>query len=496
MFIARAESTAKKESSVLIENVTVISSDTKNTRIFKGYVLVHGKRIVYVGKKKPKVTRNATIIDGENKYIIPGLIDSHTHLANVAGMSWKLNKKYPQFAKDYYKQLPKSYLYFGYTTLIDANNHSPKILESILNAEIRPTVFTCGEQLEVMNGFMMAETPRKDRYKSHPNFVNDRYNKNTVIKEGISLEKHTPKASIKRILRKQNGKCVKIAFENGFGGTEKVTWEMPSKQIISEVVKEARKENIPVLLHANSYESQQFAYDTGVDIIAHGMWHWGPIKKYLTIKELPNTHASLLRNIAKKRIGYQPTFRVIAGQRDVFDDKFINDKNLEHVYPKAYLNWLKTEEGHWQQTNIKKYAKGFFDGKSNSEIVPFMQQMVDKISLSSKVLADENANLLLGTDTPASNSHSNPPGYNGYLEMREWFKAGISLKQIFMAATINNAKAFNIADSYGSVEKGKIANLLLLEKNPLQDISAYDNIQLVILNGRILRRKNLSARTY
>ena len=122
-----------------------------------------------------------------------------------------------------------------------------------------------------------------------------------------------------------------------------------------------------------------------------------------------------------------------------------------------------------------------------------MQLIVDKISISSKVLADSDGNLLFGTDTPASNAHTNPPGYNGYLEMKEWSKAGISLARILRAATINNAKAFNLGKTHGSIESGKIANLLILEKDPLADLSAYNSIMQIILNGTVYERSEFSA---
>lgn len=481
------------ESGILMENVTVINPLASRIEVFKGHVVIQNQAISYVGTKRPAVSKDVQRIDGKGKFVIPGLIDSHVHLANIAGMNGKFVRKYPELAESYYRQMPRSYLYFGYTTLIDLNNHSPKSLDSILAASIRPEILTCGEQVEVMNGFMMAETDPEDRLVEHPNFLLDTYNKNTQLPVTVAARDHTPKAAVRTVLEKQNGTCIKMAFENGFGGTEDVIWEMPTKEIVRDIVAEARKEKLPVLLHASSFEAQQFALDTGVDIIAHGMWHWGLLTEYQNVKPLPEAHRSLLKNISRNQVGYQPTFRVIAGQRDVLDDGFINDPNLGVVYPKEFLTWLKTDEGRWQQDNIKRYAKGAFDGKSNVEIAAFMQLFVDKINVSTKFLADNSANLLFGTDTPASNAHTNPPGYNGYLEMQEWFKAGISLKTILSAATINNASAFNIDKTHGNIKKGKVANLLILDKNPLRTVSAYDSINFVIINGKIVERKSLSA---
>jgi imidazolonepropionase-like amidohydrolase len=70
---------------------------------------------------------------------------------------------------------------------------------------------------------------------------------------------------------------------------------------------------------------------------------------------------------------------------------------------------------------------------------------------------------------------------------------GISLETLFKAMTIENARILGIHNDIGSVEKGKVANLLLLSKNPLKDITAYDSISWVILKGVPIQRDTLSA---
>jgi imidazolonepropionase-like amidohydrolase len=59
------------------------------------------------------------------------------------------------------------------------------------------------------------------------------------------------------------------------------------------------------------------------------------------------------------------------------------------------------------------------------------------------------------------------------------------------AATINNAKQFRIEKDYGTVEVGKIANLLLLESNPLDSVEAWSSIEIVILHGDPIARESL-----
>ena len=71
--------------------------------------------------------------------------------------------------------------------------------------------------------------------------------------------------------------------------------------------------------------------------------------------------------------------------------------------------------------------------------------------------------------------------------------AGVPPDAIFRAATINNAVQFRIDDAYGTVEEGKIANLLLLDGNPLIDPEAWGRIDTVILHGEAIPRDELAA---
>jgi imidazolonepropionase-like amidohydrolase len=65
---------------------------------------------------------------------------------------------------------------------------------------------------------------------------------------------------------------------------------------------------------------------------------------------------------------------------------------------------------------------------------------------------------------------------------------------IFRAATLENAKALGLSQEIGSIEIGKRADLLLLKENPLIDISAYDSVQTIFLDGASIAREALEAR--
>ncbi|MEI8187394.1 MAG: amidohydrolase family protein, partial [Candidatus Saccharibacteria bacterium] len=104
-----------------------------------------------------------------------------------------------------------------------------------------------------------------------------------------------------------------------------------------------------------------------------------------------------------------------------------------------------------------------------------------------KDLAD-NSILLAGSDTP------NPfviPGISLHEELELLSKAGISNYEILKAATINGARFVDKEKSIGTVEEGKIANLLILGSNPLEDINNSKDISGVILHGNYISKKEL-----
>ena len=80
------------------------------------------------------------------------------------------------------------------------------------------------------------------------------------------------------------------------------------------------------------------------------------------------------------------------------------------------------------------------------------------------------------------------------MEMQRWLDAGVTPAQLFRAATIANAEFFGLQEEIGTVEEGKRADLLLMTKNPMNDVSAFDAIDVVILGGRVFPRSELSAK--
>lgn len=89
--------------------------------------------------------------------------------------------------------------------------------------------------------------------------------------------------------------------------------------------------------------------------------------------------------------------------------------------------------------------------------------------------------ILAGTDAPLRNS---PPGFGLHEELRLLAQSGLSPFSVLRLATLEPARYFGFADSLGTIERGHIADLILLDGDPLTDIRNTRRIATVIANGR------------
>jgi imidazolonepropionase-like amidohydrolase len=487
LFFLCAVSSNLSADTLIINNANVVS--TVDARILPNRnLLLQDGVIKQITKVDIQVVNDAQIVDARNRYLIPGLIDSHVHLAKVPGMNGMHKRKHPKLVESYLAQQPRSYLYYGYTTLIDLNVFSEELIKRFKQAPLHPDVFTCGKHLDIANGHGMFEEPVETRLTDNPNFLYDHHQKQVIPKK-FDLSKHTPKATVAAI-KAGNAICIKTYYENGYGGSEMADYDIPTHQIINEVVSEAKKLNLPTILHANSWESYRFALLSNVDIIGHGLWHWG---EYRHDTEVPAAIRTTLKEIAKRQMGYQPTMHVIASQRGLFDPKYLSNPELAKAYPTELLHWYGSEEGKWFQHYIKKYLPSHMQDHNHQNLYQLFDRYLTHSGKALEVVSNYDGNLLLGTDTIIGQSYANAPGYSGYEEIQAWHKFGVPLDKILKAATISNAKAFNLDKQYGTVQVGKKVNLLLLKSNPLQTIKAYNEIDIVILAGKPILRESLSA---
>lgn len=474
--LSSAGYSAQLEGDILIRNVNVIATQTMAIKPNVD-VLIRGERILKIGQKLEVKAKQT--LDGHGRYLMPGLIDSHTHLSGVPGMTFQQMQKKGDVVKKAIRQIPRSYLYHGFTTVIDL--HADAELIRQWNAhETRPEAHFCGAA-PIIDGYPMSFMPKPIRYKYTPYFL---------VEEGSTHDNidslaHSPQEVVAR-MRERGAVCVKTHYETGFSGKENLP--LPSVKLIQNLVSEAHDQGLKVVLHANSQAAQNFGVQTGVDAFVHGMWHWSGEQQSKLTKPIK----TLIKSSVDNSRSLQPTFQVLYGERDLHNPDYLTQEELSKVLPKALIDWYAGEEGQSFRARMSTlpFVKNHLTAQGWETIDA---AAIKRLELYFIEWLEQGGDLLFGSDTPSDLTFANPPGLNGRIEMKHWQKTGVTPAQFLSAATINNAIFFNLFDEIGSVDEGKRADLLLLSQNPLKSINAFDHIDKVFTKGKSIDRDSLLA---
>jgi imidazolonepropionase-like amidohydrolase len=476
-----------------IEHVTVVSPERPDP-LQNAAVTVREGRITVIstrssGSGAPKRTAGARTLDGHRLYLVPGLIDSHVHLSFIPGMTDEQEHAHPEIATAAREQIPRSYLYYGFTTLIDLIS-TPDAMKRWKSHDPVPDTYFCGGAA-LMDGYPMNYFPKPARYTLWPYMLIEPQAVE-ALPPGIKAAEHSPQAVVAR-MKADGATCVKTFFERGFGGVHDLP--VPRLETTQALVWAAHAAGLPVFMHANSDEAQTFGLDTGVDVIAHGLWN---VSDTAPVDALTPGMKTILDRVIAARVGWQPTIQVLYGLQDLFNPGFLSDPRLARVLPRSLIGWYGTGEGQWFHDSVGGEVAGSTSATnsvdSHVEMArPDLSVPIARVKAATAYLAQHRARLLFGTDTPSAPSYANPPGLNAWLEMRRLLDAGVTPARIFEMATLRNAQALKVDHEVGTVQVGKRANLLLLRADPRQTVQAFDEIVKVIVGGRVLDREELAV---
>jgi imidazolonepropionase-like amidohydrolase len=471
---------------LLIENVTLLSPELAQP-LGNRHVLVRDGRIAAVSDRAIPAPEGARRLDGSGKFLTPGLMDSHVHVSQAVGLPF--DSKDPAIGtmeKEFFAQQPRSYLYFGVTQLLDPINMPERVAEFAAQPQ-HPDIHRCGVA-PVVDGYPLVFIPEAVRHTMFNDYIFEPANaREHPLPAGADPAGHTPEAVVERIAR-SGAICVKITLEDGFG--DRTDWPLMSAETLRRVRAATRKHGLLLSVHANALDMQRVAINGNVDLLVHGLWQWNEVNGQPGMPAVIATH---LRNIYDKRIGYQATLRVLPGVTDLLDPRLLDDPMYAKVVPPRLLAWYRTEPAQWFKREV------FGPNVDGAAVLAGRRAAGERWATSDpgmralRHLYELGQPMLLGSDTPSGPTYGNQPGYDTYKEMQLMAQAGIPLSAIFAAATINNARQFKLEKDYGTVEKGKIANLLLLDANPLASVEAWTRIDKVILRGEPIDRETLAA---
>lgn len=430
-----------------ITNVSVLSTDAQSMRDSLT-VLMNDGNIEYVGPAI-EVPNSYHIIEGNGKYLIPGLIDTHTHL---------------------YKSKNDLLLYLvnGVTHIANMNSWNDRLYlswrEEANNRSLSPNMFIAAGGMSSKKGFMSKV---RVLFGDHSG-----YNTPSQVREAIKKYKRE--------------------------GYDAVKAYNLNRDVYMAASEEAKKQNIPLIGHLPPTVSLEDLYNSNQSQVAHieeitkatmndfGGLGYSNTEEYL--KYLTEHCDTIAQKLKEKEIVISTTIWVIESipKQDFDLPNFLKNIPLEYQNP-GIIEGSLVHSG-WLPGNNRYEDPDNTDKESVQKDKLYWGTYVQALHIMTEALARNGVTLMVGTD---SNTAGVIAGFSLHDELESLSKVGLSNGQILEAATV--APAQWMKTNAGKIEVGYSADLILLNKNPLEDIRNTRTINGVITNGRFLSKKILDT---
>ncbi len=407
-------------------------------------VTVRGGRIVKIEKaSKTKLPKNAEVVDASGKFLIPGLWDMHVHTIFGEWIPGGREVSLPLFVAN------------GITGVRDMGGDLDTLFawkrDISAGTLLGPRMIIAGPMLD----------GPKSRFPS-------------------SLSIATPDEGRKAVdeLKAKGVDFIKIQ-------------SFIPRDAYFAVVEEAKKQGLVFAGHVPDALRAVETSDAGQKSIEHltGVFEGcasvqaedeflkgkkGP-KRFLETYDAARC-AALIARFARNRTWQVPTLVWERGQWLVDDIDFSHDPLLKYA------------PASWQQKSWPSFIKGIIKDL-DTDPVSVRREFVHKELEIVGAMHRAGVPLLAGTDTAAAVDVL--PGFSLHQELEYFVQAGLSPVEALQTATRNPAEFLGLQNETGTIASGKVANLVLLDANPLQDIRNTRKIWAVILNGRLLTRADL-----
>jgi imidazolonepropionase-like amidohydrolase len=447
---ATAADSPPEPADLLIRSATVIDVRA-GTLIPDRSIVIRGREIVAVGPGDlGRRYTAAHTVDAAGRFVIPGLWDMHVHFGGGH-----------ELVAENQALLPL-YVAHGVTTVRDAAadlaGHVLAWRRAIAeDALLGPTIFTSGPKLEgyrpSWKGTLEVGTP--DEVAS----ALDRLQAMRVDFVKITDNTLTPEMYLF---------AVREATRRGLRTSAHVPMALTIEQVTSAGLTSI--EHLDYLLKAGSaaetevaagYAAGRLTYAEATQALAAGFDRERALHAY--------------RGLAARGTFVTPTLngsRIIAY---LDRDDHSRDPFLAHIGPGLRATYA------WRvERAAKDDAAGIERRHRRYELLETVLPMLQAAGVS----------ILAGTDAGYLNSF-NYPGLGLHEELALFVECGLTPLQALQASLLAGPRFFGLERRYGSIEPGREADLLLLERNPLEDIHATRSIEGVVLHGRYLDRAAL-----
>lgn len=420
---------AKVNDAILLQDVTLIDGNGGQARSHID-ILIQGDSIAAIGKGLK--TNGAKVINLAGKTVMPTLINSHVHVGALKGTT-TVPANYTR--ENVLSQL-KKYEDYGVSAVLSMGSDRPFIfatglLDSSKNGQLPGArMYSAGFGFGVQKG-----APPVD-------LAMDRVYRPSSASQVLSFMDSL--AALKPTIVKM--------WVDDFGGKVKKM----DAEIFKAIIDEAHKRNLRALAHAYYMSDARQLVEAGLDVIGHSLRE-GIIDD------------ALIKQMKDKNVVYIPTLSLYAFNIIYADSpKWINDPFFRNAL----------EPGVYEMITSEKY-------KNDIKTSPTYQPNLDGFEFALKNLKkvyDAGILVSLGTDSGATPIRTQ--GFAEHFELELMVKAGLTPAQAILISTKNAAKVLKINNKYGTLTKGKKADILVLDANPLDDIRNTRKINRVFMAGK------------
>ena len=446
--------------SLVIRNVTVIDATGHAAEPNMSVEIEDGRIVAVTPSKTARTPKNATIVNGAGKFLIPGLWDMHVHGASDSRAPWShllfvangvvgvRDMSGPPDAHAWRATQasnpdPSPTIYLG-SPIVDGPD--PTWPESIVAADEAQGRAVVDQQQQHGADFVKV-------YSGLPRNVYFAI-ADEAKKRGIPFEGHVPEAVSAAEASRAGQKSIEhlTLVAEGCSKEEKT---MAAERQRLEALFRSPDADMPKKIAA------------GQNIIR---------LNFHVVETFDDATAqSLFAQFLKNGTWQTPTLTLLQAQIDSPLDT--NDSRSKFLSKEVRAKWDAGYYSHFPppaRAAMVQLAKAEFD--ESKKIVGLMYQA--------------GVPILAGTDT--MNPHC-LPGFGIHDELALLVEAGLSPLAALQAATRNAAQFVGQLDSRGTIEVGKTADLVLLDKDPLADIHNTVSIQAVVLKGKLFQRAALDA---
>jgi imidazolonepropionase-like amidohydrolase len=396
-----------------------------------GVIVVSEGRIQAIGPSaSTPIPKGATVISGEGKTLIPGLINAHGHV----GMTKGLKSGPENYSEENVLAQLRQYARYGVTTVQSLGTDFEPMFKlrgpARDNEAPRATVFTAGRGFTNKQGYPAVLPGNAGVPREVEDFEEVRKNVEELARQRVDV--------------------VKIWVDDHWGHYKKIRPEL-----YRAIIEEAHKRGLRVMAHMFYLEDARQLVAAGIDGLAHSVRDKEVDDALISLMKVKKTFAvaTLVREESTFIYATPPAFL-----DDPFFNRWTDPEIIRQLKDPAYGARIKADP------DLPKYPGQFAMAKKNL-----------------KKLSDAGVHIAFGSDTGP------PSRFQGYFEHRElelMVAAGLTPAQALLAATSNSAKALRISGSFGSLAAGKRADMILLDADPLTDIRNTRKINKVWIGGR------------